>query len=347
MPDTHDKDYDKEYNKTGCLLGILAPFLLFGGVLNHKAKKKYKEADEIWNSASEKYNDALNRFEFSSFETKTTVNRVVLQKKQILKTEIKRFIKAYKRLAPQLQLAIPQNLNTIKNFTLDRTSLLQMQQTISAYERFDESRLGDKAFDIALMMVTDGTVSSLSNNIRDVIRAGKIKDEDLKRKSVDELKIQSIGIIWQFSSVAFEFGVSALTDYVEADSELARAKLYASEVEVKVQEIEGRIQSIDTIHKYAQQHKDVLENVYPLMQKHMGEAVNLIKDKDNIFHFGRIKKEKFTSNELGIIASACAIAGVVKAVIDAPIINKSGEVYEGQDEIFTIKEALKQYNDNM
>lgn len=343
MPDTHDKDYDKEYNKTGCLLGILAPFLLFGGVLNHKAEKKYKEADEIRNSASEKYNDALGRFAISSSETKTTVNRVVLQKKQLLKTEIKRFIKAYKRLAPQLQLAIPKELNTIKNFTLDRTSLLQMQQTISAYERFDESRLGDKAFDIALMMVSDGTVSSLSHNIRDVIRAGKIKDDDLKRKSVDELKIQSIGVIWQFSTVAFEFGCSALTDYVEADNELTRAKLFASEVDVKVQEIERRIQSIDTIHEYAQQHKGVLENVYPLMQEYMGEAVNIIKDKDNIFHFGRIKKEKFTTDELGSIASACALAGVVKAVIDAPIINKSGEVYEEQDEFYATSKVLEQF----
>jgi len=40
-------------------------------------------------------------------------------------------------------------------------------------------------------------------------------------------------------------------------------------------------------------------------------------------------------------ASACALVGVVKTVVNTPIIDKSGEMFEDQSEFLDVKESIE------
>lgn len=165
--------------------------------------------------------------------------------------------------------------------------------------------------------------------MRDVIYASKISDNELKRSSMDNLKIQSIGVIAQFSTIAVEFGFSGISDAFSAGKQLNEAKEAVAQFERQKEEVEIKNAKIDAINQYANIHLKLLNRFVPLMEEYVTRSVQLIRSKDNIFHLGRIKEHKFTQDEIEVLAFTFSLIGAVKAIIDSPIISQSGDVFNG------------------
>ena len=332
MSNRNNDDYNK--NRSGCLLGMFGIFAGTGGILSYKANKNRKKAEEIRDAAISDYNEVIKNFDTVSQTTKKTISDVVLIKKSIMKCQMKKFLKAYRRLAPQIKLNKTQGLKELQNYAFNEEDFSLLGKSIQAYNAFSDKRLGERAFNVAILMVQDGTVSSLSHNVREVIRAGKINDEELKRKTSDELKIQSIGVIWQFSTLAFEYTLSSVSSYLDSKLAIEKANEFAAELECKKEDVKIRTIQINAINQYAYEHLRLLTKLLPLLQTHVECAVEIIKSKDNIFRFGRIKERKFTQNELEKLAFTYALAGAAKAIIDSPIISKAGNVFDGDKSSF-------------
>lgn len=183
-------------------------------------------------------------------------------------------------------------------------------------------------------MVQDGTVSNIAGSIRNIIMAGKIGDEELKRISMDDLKLQSIGVIAEFSTVAVEFGLSGISDAFSSGRRLSEAKEAAARFGYQKEVLDVNCTKVEAINRYANDHLMLLNRFNPLMEEYVSRAVQIIRSKDNLFRLGRIKEQKFTQEELGILAFTFSLAGATKAVIDSPIISKFGTAFDGDKTAF-------------
>ena len=338
---------DRKKNRLGRLLSIFGIFVGTGSIVNYKAKKNHKKAKEIEDVAISDYNEVIKSFETTSQATKKTICDVVLIKKSIMKCQMKEFLKAYRRLAPQIKLNKSRGLKELQSYVFDEEDFSLLGKSIQAYNAFNDKRLGERAFNVAIMMVQDGTVSSLSHNVHEVIRAGKINDAELKRKTSDELKIQSIGVIWQFSTLAFEYTISSVSAYLDSKLAIEKANQFAAELECKKEDVRIRTIQINAINQYAYEHLRLLTKLLPLLQIHVECAVEIIKSKDNIFHFGRIKEHKFTQQELEKLAFTYSLTGAAKAIIDSPIISKTGNVFDGDSSNFdNLKTIIEKFTKN-
>lgn len=335
MDKTYGDDYNKgfdTYEKVSAAVSLGGLFL--GGVGKGIAKLNQKKAKEIYSSAQDRYMSSFRTFEDSTKRAKETITSVVCLKKHIMCDYMKSFLKAYKRLAPQMRLQDSQGLGELRRFVFEQEDFKEVRMSTAAYLSYDERRLGEKAANVALLMVQDGTVSNLAYSIRDVINAGKINDDELKRSSMDDLKIQSIGVIAQFSTLAVEFGFSGMADAFDSGRKVDEAKVAAARFERQKEMIDINNTKVNAIDQYANIHLKLLNRFAPLMEEYVARSVQIISSKDNIFRLGRIKERKFTQNELEVLAFTFSLVGAVKAVIDSPIISQSGEVFDGNKSNF-------------
>lgn len=331
MEKTYGDDYNKDFDAyaKGSAAATLTGMLI-GGIGRGIAKKNQKKAEEIYNTAKDRYMSSYNVFQRNTEKTKKTITSIVCLKKKIMSNYMKSFLDAYKRLAPQVKSQDSQGLGELKRFMLGQEKLEEIRKLTDAYLLYDEQQLGEKASNVALLMVQDGTISNLMYSMRDVIYAGKINDEDLKKSSMDNLKIQSIGVIAEFSTVAVEFGISGISDAFRSGTQVNEAKEAAAQFEYQKEIIDTKNIKITAIDKYAKLHLKLLRRLLPVLEEMVTRSVHIIKSKDNFFHFGRIELQKFTQNELDILAFTSSLVEAVKAVIDSPIICQKGDdVFNG------------------
>ena len=225
-------------------------------------------------------------------------------------------------------------LGELRRFVFEQEEFKEIEKTTVAYSSYNIQNLGEKASDIALLMVQDGTISNLAYSMTDVIRAGQLNDIDLKKSSMDNLKIQSISVISKFSTVAVGYGLANVTDALSSKRQLDEARIAAEKFEQQKKILDINISKISAIDRYAKVHLELLNRFLPIMEEYVPWSTQIIKSKDNFLRLGRIGEEKFTEKEIEILAFTLSLAGAVKAVIDSPIISKNGEVYNGSRKEF-------------
>lgn len=320
--DDYNKDFDT-YKKANAAIS-LGGFII-GGIGMGIANRNQKKAELIYGPSYERYMVSLRIFEENSQKTKENITNLVKLKKQIMGTHMKSYLKAFRRINSNINLIKNQNDTDLQLFT--NQDFTELNKLVNAYQMFDEQELGNDVSDIALLMVQDGTISNLAYTMKDVIHAGKIKDDELKRNSIDNLKIQSIDIIAQFSTAAIEFGLSGITDAFSSGKRLNQAKAFAAKCKEGKERIDIQNLKNTAINNYAVQHLELLQKLAPLMEEYVCQSVQIIKNKDNIFHFGKIKSDRFTKEEMDLFLWTTTLAHTVKVVIDAPIISQNGDVY--------------------
>lgn len=259
---------------------------------------------------------------------------MVCLKKQLMGKQMKQFLKAYRRLDPKMKLQDSQGLGELRRFVFEQEEFKEIEKTTVAYSSYNIQNLGEKASNVALLMVQDGTISNLAYSMTDIIRAGQLNDIELKKSSVDNLKIQSISVISKFNTVAVEYGLANVTDALSSKRQLDEARIAAEKFEQQKKILDINISKISAIDRYAKVHLELLNRFVPIMEEYVPWSTQIIKSKDNFLRLGRIREEKFTEKEIEILAFTLSLAGAVKAVIDSPIISKNGEVYNGSRKEF-------------
>ncbi len=330
MKKTHD-----DYTVYGTLnAAAIVGGLAIDGISNTLAKLNTKKADAIFNAAQSQYMDSLHVFEDNLARTKKTILSVVCLKKQIMKGSMKRWVKAYKRLNPNIKLQPPQGLGELSRFKFDQKSLSEIKDLTKVYQTFDESQFGENSFNVALLMIQDGTISNLTHSMRDVVHAEKFCDGTLKRAASDNLKIQSIDVLAQFSTTAFMTALTGISSAFASGKQLNAAKKAAAQFEYQKELIAINNTKINAIEQYATEHLNALNACLPLLKEQVSVAAQIIKSKDNFFHFGSLPQDKFTEDELNKLSYIVSLGNAVKAIVSSPIISQNGEVFNGDNSAF-------------
>lgn len=333
----NNDNYAKEFSTAAAIGAALsAGSLAIGGLGKGLALHNQKKAQKILTDAHEQYALSYQTWKQQSDAAKRTITEVVTLKKQILITDMKRFLKAYRRLSPNIELKQSQGIGELKKFTLTKEHMKELNDCICTYQSYDTSCLKQKIHDISILMVQDGTVNHLTNSLRDIIYAAKANDDELKQISTDNLKIQSIHVISQFSTAALEFGISGISDALSSGNYLKEAKEAAARYQMEKQCLDIYTVRNNAIYQYAEIHKDLLSRYLPIMKEFVSRSVQIIREKDNFLHIGRISEDKFTEEEGELLAFTMSLAGTVKAIIDSPIIASDGTVFDGDTTNVTI-----------
>lgn len=338
---SHNKkyDYDETYNKDydtiqavtsvvglgGNALGLLG--MGIAGINQHRASK-------IIQSAKDEYESARRSYEQVSNSTRHYIQDVVNLKKQIMKDQMKTFLHAYKRLHPQIVLKKSAGLKEVERFAPEKQDFEDLRRSANVYARYNEERLGGRASNVALIMVQDGTVERIADHIKNIQIAAQIKDSDLKRNRLDELKIEGIDILAEFSAASIEFAVSGITDAISSIREVNEAKRCAVQYRDCAEQLKLKEIKMDAIWRYAEVHSRLLKRCRKVLGIYVPRTIKIIEQKDNFFRIGRIKPEKFTQDELSEMAFTFSLIKAVKAIIDSPIIALNGEVYTGNSSNF-------------
>lgn len=222
--------------------------------------------------------------------------------------------------------------------------MTEIENLSLAYKTYNQYKLGDKAANTALLMVQDGRVSELTNCMRDVIRAGKMNDAELKKIKMDDLKIKSIGVLAEFSTIGIEFGFSGVSDAFASARNLQRSKVAVAELQKNKEILDTKVVIFNAIEQKAQEHLKLLNEFIPLMDEYVLQVAEIIRKKDNFLHLGRIKGSKFSEQEISMMAFTSSLVGAVKAIIDIPIISKDGGVSEaGNKKLQEMQGVIKNY----
>lgn len=335
MGKTYGDDYNKNFDNFAAVTTALTlTSTAVGGLSKIISKGNQQKAQKIYDVAYNRYISSFNQFQHNVVITKKTIANVVSIKKQIMLKNMKKFLKAYKRLAPQFKLQNSQGLEELQRFIFRQEDFQEIKRTANAYRSYNEYKLGEKVSEVAMLMVQDGTVSNLANCIKDVIFIGKTDDYTLKKNNIDNLKIQSINILAQYSTVSLEFAISNISDAFRSGKYLKEMKEAAAQLDVQKEILDTNNVKINAINSYANVHLKLLTRLSPLIDEYVNLSVKIIKSKDNIFHFGKIKEDQFTQNEFEILAFTFSLVAAVKAVIDSPIISKNGNVFNGSNSKF-------------
>lgn len=345
MDKTYDENYNSEYDKYRKVgTAVTVGGVLIGGVGKLIANRNENKAFEIYYPAKQQYNESYGKYRKSVNVTKQTIEKVMQIKVKIMDGYMMAFLKSYRRLAPQIKLNNSLGINELENFLFGKENVSEIETAISVYSSYESSQVGKKITDRALIMVQDGTINNLKRSLDNVIDASLSGDEDVFREKLDELKIQSMSTISQFSVMSVEFGLSGITDAISSKKAISRAKEVAAEYNLQKEQIEIKTVKIEAIYQYAKIHLRVLEKCVSLLDSYLNMARTIIRKRDNIFHLGRIKEEKFTQKEMEILAFTASLVNATKAVIDSPILAKNGEVYVDCNNVFeNAREALDVY----
>lgn len=345
MEKKNEVKYNKEFDDY--VVGqaaIAATSLAIGGIgkgvsaiLNGVGRRKYDEAEKEFNISLNSYNESKER-------TKQTILKVVLMKKEIMQKYMNKFVKAYKRLNPQIELQETLGIRELRRFSIDQTNVTQIEKLSLAYSTYNQYKLGEKAANTALLMVQDGRILELTECMRDIIRAGKMNDAELKKIKMDDMKIKSIGVLAEFSTIGIEFGFSGVADAFSSARTLLRTKEAVAEFQKNKEILETKVLIFNAIEQKAQEHIKLLKEFIPLMDEYVLQAAQIIKKKDNFLHLGRIKGTKFSEQEISMMAFTSSLVGAVKAIIDIPIISNTGGVSEtGNKKLLEMEGVIQKY----
>ena len=281
------------------------PFLLVGaaavaGIGTHiNAKKKSEEAQNLIASAERLYNTTKKTLDIANNNTETTLVTLEISKKKVLQSSMKQFLKAYKRVK-KVQIKESEGLEELSKFSLTPSDIVQIQSMTDIYESNLKVGTIGAATGVALTALTTTTLASAAGFAS---------------------FLSPVAVV--AAPVLLFTGISAS---IKAEENLEKARVMYSDTEVAVEKMKTAVTMCDAITKRTAMFDDLLFSLNKIFAECARYMDSVTRSKVGLFKGWSIKAEKINEQEMKLIAITRALAGAVKAVIDTPVLDPSGEL---------------------
>lgn len=281
------------------------PFLLVGaaavaGIGTHiNAKKKSEEAQNLIASAERLYNTTKKTLDIAKNNTETTLVTLEISKKKVLQSSMKQFLKAYKRVK-KVQIKESEGLEELSKFSLTPSDIVQIQSMTDIYESNLKVGTIGAATGVALTALTTTTLASAAGFAS---------------------FLSPVAVV--AAPVLLFTGISAS---IKAEENLEKARVMYSDTEVAVEKMKTAVTMCDAITKRTAMFDDLLFSLNKIFAECARYMDSVTRSKVGLFKGWSIKAEKINEQEMKLIAITRALAGAVKAVIDTPVLDPSGEL---------------------
>lgn len=284
------------------LIGLGAAVL---GAAGHSvAKETNEKAQRIANDAQKIYADAKSSLESAQRRTETSLNGFAATKKDVLQGSMARFMKSFDRVK-HIQLGDTPGLEELKKFSIKPADIVAIQHMADIQDNFGSGVAG--------------------------VAAG------LGLASVGGLAATSLAGLSAIAGPVMLF--TAFSASMKADENLEKAQEMYSQAEAAVSKMKTSETLCVAIKKRSEMFDSLLTDCNEYFAMATAKLENVISERAGFFgsmSSAPIPAEKFTKEDRDIMAVAFSLAGTVKAVIDTPILTKSGNLDES---------SQKKYND--
>lgn len=295
------------------LLGLAAAGL---GAIGHSvAKKTNAKAQVLAYDAQELYDDAKMSLELAQGQAEGALTELASAKKSVLDGSMTRFIRAYDRVK-HVELVRSSGVEEIDKFAIDSAGLLQIQEMKDIYRDNFSSGAAGAATSLAISTIAGGSV----------LGAGLL----------------SLGGLSAIAGPVMLF--TAFSASTKADENLEKAQRMYAEAEKAAEKMKTSERLCEAISERSEMFNDLLGDLNQLFAQCTAKLEDMISRRAGIFDFTGKKKipaDKFTDNDIKIIAVSRSLAGAIKSVIDTPILSDSGKLSsKGREKYDEVNEAL-------
>ena len=295
------------------LIGLAAAGL---GLAGHSvAKGTNAKAQALADEAKELYDDAKMSLDLAQGQAEGALTELASAKKSVLDGSMTRFIRAYDRVK-HVELVRSSGVEEIDKFAIDSAGLLQLREMKDIYRDSFSSGAAGVATSLAISTIAGGSV----------LGAGLL----------------SLGGLSAIAGPVMLF--TAFSASTKADENLEKAQRMYAEAEEAAEKMKTSERLCEAIAERSEMFNDLLGDLNQLFAQCTAKLENMISRRAGIFDFTGKKKipaDKFTENDIKVIAVSRSLAGAIKSVIDTPILSDSGKLSnQGRKKYDEVNEAL-------
>lgn len=276
------------------LIGLGAAVL---GAAGHSvAKETNEKAQRIANDAQKIYADAKSSLESAQRRTETSLNEFATTKKNVLQGSMTRFMKSFDRVK-HIQLGDTPGLEELEKFSIKPADIVAIQHMADIQDNFGSGVAG--------------------------VAAG------LGLASVGGLAATSLAGLSAIAGPVMLF--TAFSANTKADENLEKAQKMYAQAEAAVSKMKTSETLCLAIKKRSEMFDSLLADCNEYFAMATAKLENVISKRAGFFgsmSSAPIPAEKFTKEDRDVMSVAFSLAGTVKAVIDTPILTKSGNLDE-------------------
>ena len=331
----------------------MIPLLVGGAVLaglahlsasntNEKAEQRAAEAKDLYDSAKESLAQA-------KAGTESALESLGMEKWAILNGSMAQFRTDFEKLKA-IDWRDSAGFNEVVNFTIDESSLLEMQKMTEIYSSALSSGAAGAAAGTVAALAATGSLTLVAEMMGTAGSALAIGEAGLAAGiagSALSLGAAMTPLAAIAAPIVLFTGISAM---MNADENLDKANVMYAEAEAAAAEMGVSETLCNGIAERSEMFQSLLHELNALFLPCVGLMAAVIRKKERRGFFGFLFRRKitaadFTQEELRLFAVTGALAKAIKTIIDTPILTANGEIspqadttyQQAQEELPTVR----------
>lgn len=317
----------------GIALGVGA---LFGAAGHSVANDNNKEADTIYRNSKQWYDNTNENFLAVKSNCENALQTLGTNKKNVLDTSFKKFAKSFSKVK-SIQIQDSIGILELGKFAIDYDDTLEIQKINNDCNDIIAAGTMGGVAGATLLLATGGTAA-----ITGITSSAIVAGQGLAFAGGAAVSGMGMGAVGSGFAVAGA-GLSAtiaplatiaapvilftgISASLKSEENLSKARLYESEVEEAIAEMEILTIKCNAIAEKTNIHNELLTQLNDIFTP----CTKLLEDVTNNIHRRSFKKEitskDLTSEERELLAVSRAVAGAIKALIDTPLLTENSEV---------------------
>lgn len=304
------------------------------GIGEHmSAKEKNEKAQIVVADAQDLYNYSKYSLEKEKSNTENALLRFGYAKKKILDCSMKQFLHSYEK-TKSIEVINSVGLDELSNYAINQDGAIQIRKMIDIYSSTISSGTTGAAAGAIIVLAANGSLSVVTGVLS---MAGST------------LAMGEVGAAASIAGSALSFGASmtplaaivapavlftGLSASIKADENFEKAQSMYAEATAAAEKMKISETLCVAIANRSNMFNDLLLELDVMFSECASMLEAVVQKKSGFFGRKKIKAEKFTEEELKLIAVTRALAGAVKSIIDTPILSDNGTTSVDSEDIY-------------
>lgn len=314
------------------IAGLAAGFVGTLGVVGHEvAIETNEKAQKVAKDAQNLYDETKASLEQSHKKMEQSLLNLGYSKKDVLDSSMKQFLVAYERVK-DVKFKESNGLDELSKFSLGKQDIIQIQEMSNIYKSACSSAVAGAATGTMIALAINGSLPIVAGTLS---TAGTALATGLTTTALSFASTMTPLTVIAAPVLFF----TAFSSSIKADENLEKAEKMYAEAEAAAEEMKTKKTLCKAISDRSEMFNDLLKEVNEKFSYYTELFDDITRKK--------MYKKNFTKKELELMSATRALAGVVKAIIDTPILNKNGNLNNDVIKMYNdIKKGLKNYNCN-
>ena len=326
---------------------IFAGAAILGGLSHIGANKLNNKAETIYKESKEKYDQVKLEMRNSKIELNKSLSELISEKKYVLKTSVKPFLKYFKKITP-VAIKESNGLAELSKISLNNEEIVHMSELTNIYSHTALSGVAGASLGALASMVMDGSMPGVAKDLLDSNNAYVNHDYVEAKKKAGDAWEQSLESVSALSVAGSALLASGVVSAIQAAENLEKARTLEAEINAVIEKTNINILMCNAISERTQMYYNLLKEMDRIYEESAKEIIKVIKSKSGFFGVRKLGINDLSEKEQNLLAVTVSLTKAIKTIIDTPILDADGKLYEEpQKDICLITTELETYKDKV